>query len=301
MTLLDEKLESDSPDSSDGNFESLYRPVEGIANRMKSRVLALLGIGFSTAEAFSLPVAPVLDAIDSRIDSVRNRIVDLQTADHESTHLFLSILNDSSIFRIWMSQYGDQTTIAFGLPNGFVATSYDESLFAHSALASKFRDLVDPTVLDASKLSDEWIVKHTFMLISGYSVNADSEGGEDDGVRKMMRGKFALPAFGNHDVAVVKKILASTKYKNVMNEVFNLLIRKIQKFLGDSSVRKVIDIFSSELLEKRNIHAEGKEIAPMMVDLLERKGVGKADFEEMRRKYDEMVKETVLEMREFLQ
>ncbi len=302
MSEIEDDLKSDSPDDSSGeNLGSLYRPVEGIAANIKHRALAFLSFGSSVVEAFALPVAPALDAVDSSRNNIRNLVEKAQNADHESAHLLLSILNNFPLFRMWASKYGNNVTMALGLPKGFVATEYFDSMASHSAVVSDFRDFVDPTVLDASKLSDAQIIKHIFILLAGYPVNVNSEGGDNDKVRKMMSKKFALPVFGTHDVALVKKILASTKYKDVMKGVFDLLTEKIIKFMNDLLVRKVIDIFSSELLEKHDIHAEGKEIAPMMVDLLERKGVSQADFEKMRQRYDEMVKETMAEMKEFLQ
>lgn len=301
-SLEDDSKPGFSDDFPDEDFESLYRPAEGIVENIKQRALALLGLGVSTVEAFALPVAPVLDAIDSCTDDTGRLIEKMQSADHESAHLLLGILNDFSIFHVWMSQYGRNVAMSLGLPKAFVATSYFKSVLPHySALASGFRDLIDPKVLDASKLSDTQIVRHIFVLLAGYLVNVDSGSNENDSVRKMMNEKFVLPAVGGHDVSLAKQIFASTKYKEVMNEVFDLLLEKIIKFLNDPLVRKVIDVFSSELLEKGDIHAEGEEVAPMMVDLLEKKGVGKADFEKLHLRYEGMVKEAVSEMKGFLQ
>lgn len=267
------------------------RPVKGIAENIRVRAMALVSLGWFGGLALNLPFAPVIDALRSQFHQGKLAADKIKMADHESAHFLLSLLNNDPMADLWLNPHGEQVGMALGLPAGAVSAEYSSRYsFKRSMIPQIFVGLVKPSVFDASKLSDEQIVKHVFMLIAGDAMSVDGE------EKESVHGSF-IADFYNTDMAEVEEILQTTKYKNLANSISALLIERLMGFLKDPVVRKVVDIFSVKLLESGHIHKKGESIVPMMMELLEENGVSKADFEGFQKKYDEMVAATVEEMR----
>lgn len=287
-------------DDSPENFFSLYRPVKGIAESVKTRAIAMVQLASSLGATASLPVAPMVDAVNSQIYQKKVALEKIKTSDHEVAHFLLSVLNNAPMNDVWLSPHGEYTSYALGLSAGCVSFQHSTSVFDRSSVRGNFEGVINPTVLDASKLSDEQIVRQSFMLLAGDAVNADIEGEEKGRLKTIMHRRFALPAVGSDDVSRVKQILKTTKYKGIEKKVFDFLTDRIMNFLKDPGVRKVVDIFSVKLLETGHIHKKGESIVPMMMKLLEENGVSKAEFEGFQGRYSEMVKATAVEMKGLL-
>lgn len=285
------------PVDSGENFFSLYKPVKGIVESIKTRAIAMVELASSLGATTSLPVAPMVDAVNSQIYQKKVALEKIKASDHESAHFLLSVLNNSPMNDVWLSPHGEYTSYALGLPGGSVSLQHSTSIFDRSSIRGSFEKVINPTALDASKLSDEQIVRHTFMLLAGDSVNADIEGEERGRMKISLDKRFVLPAVGSDDISRVKQILKTTKYRGVEKSVFDLLTDRIMKFLSDPGVRKIVDIFSVKLLESGHIHNKGESIVPMMMKLLEENGVSKEEFESFQKRYSEMVKVTAVEMR----
>lgn len=285
------------PVDSGENFFSLFRPVKGIVENVQTRSMALVQLASSLGATASLPVAPMVDAVNSQINQKKLALEKIKISDHESAHFLLSILNNIPNVDIWISPHGEYTSYALGLSAGSVGFQHASSVFDRVSVRGNFEGVLNPTVLDASKLSDEQLIRQTFMLLAGDAVNADLEGEEKGKMKTIMDRNFNSSFDGGTDIPRVKQLLKTTKYKEVAKQVFDLLKEKIIEFLKDPGVRKIVDIFSVKLLESGHIHNGGESIVPMMMKLLEENGVSREKFESFHKKYDEMVKATVEEMR----
>lgn len=289
-------IATSTPVSSPETFFSLFKPVKSITENVRARAMALVGLVYSGVLALSLPSAPFIDALRSQFDQGKLAVEKIKTADHESAHFLLSILNYQPMVDVWLNPHGQQVAIALSLPAGAGSFEHASSnSFRRSFISQTFGELVEPLVLDASKLTDEQIARQVFMLLAGDAMNAYDENKEGVG-EKFMENVINI-INKTTDAARVKGILQTTKYKNLANSVSDLLVNRIVEFLKDPGVRKVVDIFSVKLLESGHIHKKGESIVPMMMGLLEENGVSKEEFEGFQKKYDEMVKATVAEMR----
>lgn len=289
------------PVDSGETFFSLFKPVKNITENVKVRAMALVKLASSLGWLSVSPFIPVVDAMNSRFSQKELALEKIKISDHESAHLLLSILNNEPMVDAWLTPFGDYTTLALGLPDGTVSPEHRGHVaFSRSGIGRILSEIETPKSLDASKLSDESIVKYGFMLLAGEAVNVDIEGEEKGRMEISMDRRFTSSVGEGTDIARVKRILKTTKYKDVAKPAFDLLKKKIIEFLKDPGVRKIVDIFSVKLLESGHIHKKGESIVPMMMELLEKNGVSKAEFEGFQGKYDEMVKATAVEMKGLL-
>ncbi len=241
-----------------------------------------------STELLKLPLVAIREVIKKTQGDTADLLRSIQIADHESGHLLISMLNGRKTSQVWRTRLPIEVARILKIPAGFVtdikAPVILLSDYLYKALEIIYGEIEIQDVSENSRYSE--IAKKIVELIAGvvadYTQYPHTRNFEDLFNKYRELSKKSVCS----DFARIGKIVNNLDHlkdneKDLTLEIFKDTI----EFFDSEEVKKAIEIFSNELLERGEISDNRKDITPQMIELLKENGIDEELYHKIEEQY----------------